>query len=264
MSLNHIAPDLSKLPGGWVSDIEIAFKKQEPGVLTTVQDGVHKIVGAVSSENVDILNQFFSTSNNWMDVSVQGMTNEKYNDKLGSIRTTLFNPNLSKQLFDIVIESLYGKPILGYMTTSDYSSTDCWQYPYHNKWELYGFSPMLRYMIYKSGGQHYAHYDAGFMYKDTPYRTLKSFVLYLSTNNTGATRFIEDNQRHLKTFERNHNDWSREVIRGEDKILYESLPVKGDLLIFDHRICHDVAEFLPDDEHDKRIIIRGDLIYKGI
>jgi hypothetical protein len=89
---------------------------------------------------------------------------------------------------------------------------------------------------------------------------LKSFVLYLSTNSTGATRIIDDGQENIKVWDRNHDDWDRPV--NEDEIIVESLPQKGSMLVFDHRVAHDVN--LYDGAEGDRIILRGDLIYYGI
>jgi hypothetical protein len=144
------------------------------------------------------------------------------------------------------------------MTPTD--STDWWQGDkLRTIWYPVGFSPMLRFMRYDSGGQHYAHYDAGFIYPNDNYRTLQSVVIYLTTNTDGgATRFIEDNQMHLPVWERNHQDWTREVQPSE--VLYSSQPQMGKMLIFDHRLCHDVEMYRGNDP---RIIIRGDIVFQA-
>ena len=107
---------------------------------------------------------------------------------------------------------------------------------------------------------HFAHYDAGYFYDDTDYRTLKSMVIYLTTNETCATRFINDKNETVPVWLRNHSDWSRKT--RENEVVLKSKPVAGRALIFDHRLCHDVEEY--DGKEGSRIIIRGDIIYKKI
>ncbi len=142
----------------------------------------------------------------------------------------------------------------------DTTSTDWWQGQITRRWRYHGVSPLLRFMKYPKGGHHAAHYDAGYIYADSKYRTLFSFVAYFSTNKTGATRIIRDGQENTPIWDRNHADWDRDA--RPDEIVAESLPVKGNVLFFQHRIPHDVAEYT--DEGQDRIIIRGDLIYNAL
>ena len=114
-------------------------------------------------------------------------------------------------------------------------------------------------MKYENSGQHYAHYDAGFIYPDNRYRTLKSMVIYLTTNEGAATRFIKDGQDNLAIWDRKHEDWDREV--NDDEIIAKSECIQGNILIFDHRLCHDVQKYLGTDP---RIIIRGDVVYRNM
>jgi len=115
-------------------------------------------------------------------------------------------------------------------------------------------------MKYERGGQHFAHYDAGFIYPDDNYRTLQSIVIYLTTVNCGgATRFIQDSQQNIPIWERNHLDWTREAASSE--VLAISQPQAGSILVFDHRECHDVEIY--SGEHP-RIVIRGDIIYRSV
>jgi hypothetical protein len=143
---------------------------------------------------------------------------------------------------------------------TDLTPTDWWQKnpTKARKWRAVGVSPLLRFMRYEKGGQHYAHYDAAYVYEDPKVRTLMSFVLYLTTNeNGGATRFIRDGQHTVPILERNHADWDRPVEK--DEVLLSVSPRKGRLVMFDHRLCHDVE---PYAGNEPRIIIRGDVIYQ--
>jgi ectoine hydroxylase-related dioxygenase (phytanoyl-CoA dioxygenase family) len=115
-------------------------------------------------------------------------------------------------------------------------------------------------MRYNEDSEHFAHYDAGFFYPDSVYRTLKSMVIYLTTNDSGATRFIDDDQSDVHVWNRKHDDWNRRVYDSE--VIYSSYPQKGSVLLFDHRLCHDVQQY--DGKSGDRIIIRGDIIYETI
>jgi hypothetical protein len=86
-------------------------------------------------------------------------------------------------------------------------------------------------------------------------------VIYLTTNQIGATRFIEDGQKDIPIFDRKHDDWDRKVLSSE--VITGSLPEKGKVLLFNHRECHDVEQY-DGGEKTGRIIIRGDVIYEKV
>lgn len=259
-------PDMSKVSGGWIPDSEleqpfILHCKRAP-VTTELISGAHLVKYFIDNNSVDNINNFMFNAPELAPVSIQGLQ-EITEDTIGSHRTTMWNPILADK-FDKLIKNTshpyYGLPLK--MECNELTATDWWQgNKNRKKWEYYGVSPMLRYMKYSNQGQHFCHYDAGFQYPDDNYRTLKSFVLYLSTNNSGATRFIQDNQYNIPVWDRKHEDWDRPA--KDNEVLIESLPVKGSLLIFNHRLAHDVSVFSPEDENETRIIIRGDLIYSA-
>lgn len=254
--MQHVTPNMSKIPGGWADNKTINFspapiKNSEP---------INYLDEAIPVSDCDKIIEYFSASENWQEVSVQGMTPDgsAYNAEKGSMRTTLFNPELAAQLFNNYIKD----QMPSVYKTNKFTATDCWQdvEDGDDEWELVGMSPMLRYMIYEKDGQHYPHYDAGYFYPDGIHRTLKSVVIYLTTNETGRTRFVMDGQECLQTKDRDHQDWSAPAT--ESEVYRGYYPGKGNILIFDHRLCHDVSQFQPRKEGDKRIIIRGDLIYR--
>lgn len=211
---------------------------------------------ALSSTECQLLIDFMNQSDNFEDVGVQGMMDQK-DERIGSKRTSIWAPEVAHQIWH---------KIQGFLQTSKtcdvYTPTDWWQQRKVTDYPVFipiGMSPLLRFMQYENGGQHYAHYDAAYIYPDPKYRTLKSVVIYLTTNPGAATRFIEDSQSSLPTQDRNHNDWDRPV--KEDEIINKSECIQGNILIFDHRLCHDVEQYLGNQ---KRIIIRGDIIYQGL
>ena len=123
----------------------------------------------------DAIIEFMKRAPSLAPVSVQGMAGAPggpvdggpVNDNVGSLRTTTWSPYLAKQL-EGVFEDL---PICKEdRVMDDFTATDWWQQGMHRRWRYVGVSPMLRYMRYEQGGEHYAHYDAAFIYPtEVPY-----------------------------------------------------------------------------------------------
>ena len=250
-------PDIANLPGGWEPEEEILPNLDRLKKIKLPNSQAWVVQGGLSTEQCDQLIEFMKQSPRLESVSIQGRKDIP-DSRIGSNRTTVFSQELANRIFKNFKEFIPSA-----FVTSKLTPTDFWQqnsgHEYYG-WRLIGMSPMLRFMKYLDGGEHYAHYDAGYIYEDPRQRTLKSVVIYLTTNKTGATRFIEDNQSKIPTEQRVHEDWIRRV--EDNEVIYANLPVKGDILIFDHRFCHDVQQFIPQPGIDEeRIIIRGDLIY---
>lgn len=251
-------PDIDNLPGGWEPEVgQLPFMSRVK-VIDLGNSEAWVVQNALSINQCNELIEFMKKSPRLEAVSIQGRKDIP-DSRIGSSRTTVY----STELADIIFES-FGHLLPEYFMTNNLTPTDHWQQQERNDdcyvWKLRGMSPMLRFMKYLDGGEHYAHYDAGYIYEDPRQRTLKSVVIYLTTNKTGATRFIEDKQSHIPTADRIHEDWLRRV--EDNEVIHANLPVKGDILIFDHRFCHDVQQFIPElGVDEERIIIRGDLIY---
>lgn len=131
----------------------------------------------------------------------------------------------------------------------------------HARWRLVGLTPLLRFMRYEPGGRHLCHYDAAYDYGDGR-RTLLSVVFYLSdAPKSGATRFVRDRngQETQRTHLRDFRDWDRDT--RDDEVIARAQPAKGDVLVFDHRLCHDVERW---DGPGDRVIIRADVVYEAI
>jgi len=86
-----------------------------------------------------------------------------------------------------------------------------------------------------------------------------SFVIYLTTNDSGATRLLKDPQSRLPVRDRVFDDWTAPST--EDQILHKIYPEEGSIFVFDHRMAHDVEKYTGDGP---RIIIRGDIMYKKL
>ena len=257
MFLNN-TPDINNIPGGTYSEelLDITLNLKEYNKLI---NDVTIFNNVISKKDINKLKDFFEKLGTFEPVTVQGMD---YNDnsEIGSHRITAYLPLFAESINRCILNQFSHTFI-----ADDYTSTDWWQGDkLHKNYELVGISPMFRYMRYDKGGKHYAHYDAGYIY-DNPYnefRTLYSFVFYLTTNTSGATRFIHDGQENTKIWNRNHDDWNRET--NEDEVICKSYPKEGKLIIFPHRMCHDVEEFIPENNDEKRIIIRGDVLFKQL
>lgn len=252
-------PNMHELPGGWepaAHEIPVIAKMLKSTVNTCFKPTDTSLIIS------DILNEleckslidFMMQAPTLQPVSVQSFCNTEF-DEVGSHRATVWSSLLAKGLWHRI------KDFVKTETFNPASSTDWWQgNECRNEWEPIGISPMLRFMKYSKGGQHYAHYDAGFIYPDDNYRTLKSVVIYLTSNdNGGSTRFIADWQGGVPVWYRNHNDWVRKS--DDSEVIASSKPIAGNVLIFNHRDCHDVEQYLGNTP---RIIIRTDILYRAI
>ena len=275
--INQTPPDMSMVAGGWnirYCDIKLEDRSNWPiPIYIPVMKDAGIIKHFLKKTEADEINFFYQGAPQMSPVSVQGMQDIKNETDIGSFRTTSWNPDLADQIWNRLKYIRYnGDNVAGEEDFDEFSATDWWQDRKvavadserlsHATYRAVGVSPMLRYMKYRAGGKHAAHYDAGYIYPDTKFRTLKSFVLYFSTNITGATRLIEDGQGHLPVWERNHDDWTEDA--KPEQVLFESFPVEGSMLIFNHRMCHSVGTFTPSNPSEQRIIIRGDIIYEAV
>ena len=217
---------------------------------------VHGLIlrNVLEAQDCAALIQFMESSPNFEPVSVQGFK-DTVDTGIGSMRTTVWSAELAQQLWQRI------GPHLMTQYMNPYTPTDWWQGdPGRQVWKPIAISPLLRFMRYKRGGEHYSHYDAGFIYPDDRYRTLKSVVIYLTdSEGSGATRFIKDQQDDIPIWDRQHNDWLRQA--QPEEVLYRSVPEAGKVLVFDHRRCHDVE---PYTGSMPRVIIRADVVYEAV
>lgn len=251
-------PPSGVLPGEWdPPPIQLSAPPQDLQVTTLFNGAAAIIDGALSSQDCQRLIEAMQQSGQASPVNVQGRQ-DLPDDRIGSVRATAWAPALGRQLWARLQPYIPPQKLI---PPDDLTSTD-WHHPIaHRKWRAINISPVLRFMRYEAGGQHYAHYDAGFDYGDGR-RTLMSLVLYLTTADEGAggrLRFIRDQQEHLPIWQRDHQDWPREVLPHE--VIDGVRPIQGRALIFDHRICHDVELYTGQTP---RIIIRGDVVFEAI
>jgi len=265
--LRSTKPDLAKLPGGWEPPDKLVPRLDEASQISiqalkevSAEFGVAFVAkNVLTSKEIERLLYLMDQSPNFESVSVQGRKDIP-DYRMGSIRTSIWAPELALSLWKKLQEHFIYIRLM-----NDYTATDWWQGDKEGDkerryWKPVGITPLMRFMRYQKDGQHYAHYDAGFFYPDDNYRTLQSAVIYLTTcPQDGTTRFIKDHQKQLPIWERSHADWIREV--KPEEVIASVHPQAGDILIFDHRICHDVEKYTGDTP---RIIIRADILFKAV
>lgn len=282
--MKHVAPDMSRIPGGCLATghfppiarnltylipseatalYELGDSTAPAVEINQWRDEILHLEDLLTPASCTALRTYYEAQGSFAPVSVQGMAPEGAGAKVGSQRISCWDPAFGKALWDVL------KPFLectaaGNRRMTDLSATDWWQggkdlAPKHRHWRAIGVTPMARYMRYERGGQHFAHYDAGYQYLGGRQRTLMSGVLYLTTNKTGATCFVRDGQEGVSVWDRVHDDWVEPIKKKQ--IIASYLPHAGSVLLFDHRLCHAVQPYT--DTEGPRIIIRFDVIFQA-
>jgi hypothetical protein len=182
----------------------------------------------------------------WKQIDINGYTkfDNKYNKEYkGSKRLTFYSEDLS----DLIWGEL--KNIIPKYRIFDKENIDVEK---NSIWKPIGINPLFRLMKYKKGSILVPHYDAPYIQSEKE-KTLTTIVLYLTTNKSGATRFLKDNRK-----EHNYKD-NNEIKINDNDILIKELPEIGKIIVFDHRLYHD-SELLIEDEN--KIILRTDILYE--
>lgn len=180
-----------------------------------------------------------------------GVTGIKGGYGVGSVRATAWSPDLAASLWSRLRPAVPSVRFVDEHSPADAAG--------RRSWRVVGLSPVLRFMRYDAGGRHLCHYDAGYDYGDGR-RTLLSVVFYLTDAlDSGATRFVRDGQERLPVRERDFSDWDRDT--RDDEVILAVHPARGDALLFDHRLCHDVQRW---DGPGERVIVRADVVYEAI
>lgn len=183
----------------------------------------------------------------WQAVGLDGFA-DKPVEQVGNYRLSTFNEEVASILWQRL------SPMFAARQMVPETPTDHDNYP---GWRPVGVSPLFRFIRYLEGGQLVAHYDATYKESDTR-RTLMSLVIYLTTNEHGATRFLIDPQAGKRMDEMDFADWER--AGNDDEVNIRIPPVAGHAIAFDHRILHD-GEPLGEGDPEK-IIIRTDIMFE--
>ncbi len=244
-------PPPGAIPGAWdPPPIELDPLVGLPAWTTVVGvAGIARVLhGALTRDDARRLRDAMAASGCAEPVGVTGVR-DSYG--VGSVRATAWSPALAAALWQRLAPVV---PSVRFVGPRDHTDA-----PGRRSWRVVGLSPLLRFMRYDPGGRHLCHYDAGYDYGDGR-RTLMSVVFYLTdAPASGATRFVRDGQEHLSTDKRDYADWSRDT--RDDEVIAAVHPVCGDALVFDHRLCHDVARW---DGPGERTIIRADVVYEAV
>ena len=178
---------------------------------------------------------------------------------IGSFRANTWSPNLAESLWTNFSRYFKDTYTMLDTTPTDWFATQ--DRKEHRVWKAVGVSPLMRFMRYPQGGQHWPHYDMGYDYGDGR-RTLFSVVVFLNDIEEtcgGHTRLIQDNQAHTHAAHRDYSDWTRAAYPSE--IIDAVVPSCGGVFFFHHRLCHDVS---PYTGSQFRYILRTDIVFKAI
>lgn len=184
----------------------------------------------------------------WLAVGNNGRAGQHF-DRVGNYRISTYSEDLAEVLWNKL--QPFFKPS---RVTDPYTPTD---HDDHKFWKPIGVNPLFRFIRYESGGELVAHYDETFIKNDQE-RSLMSLIIYLTTNNRGATRFVKDPQMKKPMSEMDFSDWPRVAALNEVRLKVK--PKAGSVLLFDHRILHD-GEPLGEGDPEK-IIIRSDIMFE--
>lgn len=214
----------------------------------TIQNG--EVVEIYNLLNIKEFNEIknFIKEEKWLEVGYDGiLKNYKENDETGSYRLSIYSEEIAKILWerikhinlDINVDAIEN-PDLGH----------------HKNWKAIGINPLFRFIKYKKNNLLVNHYDSPYIF-DNNTRTLKSMVIYLTTNTEGKTRFFNDEQLNKNLSERSYED---SKTCGNIKDLKFSIqPKENKCVIFNHNLLHDSEPLTNDKE---KIIIRTDIIYE--
>ena len=186
----------------------------------------------------------------WLAVGNNGRAGQSF-DKVGNYRISTYSEDLADLLWSRLSPQLHYVRTMRDSTPTDHDN--------HPHWKAIGVNPLFRFIRYESGGELVAHYDETFI-KNDEQRTLMSLIIYLTTNRSGATRFIRDPQANKPMDEMDFSDWNS--VAPTDEVIAKVSPLKGSALIFDHRMLHDGEPLQPGES--EKIIIRSDIMFEKI
>lgn len=182
------------------------------------------------------------------DVGTTGIPTD--DNSVGSRRFCAWNPNLAFSLEEVIKENRILELI------ENHGGAERWK----SYLKFAGVSKYFRFMRYRSGGEHFPHYDSDFEVGLGPdsYYTKYSMILYCSDTNSGDLAFVNDPRSKEQI--NDQGDWERQAT--EEEIILKVRPREGRLVLFPHTLCHTVLPYT--DEEGTRDIIRGDLIFNRL
>lgn len=213
------------------------------------EDSFLKIDHLVPNSIAALLRLILET-HHWLAVGRDGFA-DKPVEEVGNYRLSNYNVQLANLLWDRLQAFLPQHRVMDEFSPTDHEG--------HSLWRPVGVSPLFRFIRYKEGGQLVGHYDATYKESDER-RTLMSMVIYLTTNQRGATRFLRDEQQGKAIADYDFSDWDR--AGNDDEVIARFAPEIGNAIIFDHRLLHDSEPLEAGDP--EKIIIRTDIMFERV
>lgn len=219
---------------------------------TSTRNGnIVKIENIISEEELSMLAGIFNTSEK-KTANVHGRLNAMDTLNSGSKRVSWYSVEFADILWARIrnhIDVMFQDNGEGYT-----------QYGMGGWNRAVGINPLMRFIGYTDTGMLVPHYD--YEYTTGDYRSMMTVVIYLTTNETGATRFIKDERGPKAGIE----DWQyidavkfNETCTDEDFIL-KNQPVSMTAVVFPHYTLHDCEEVV--GEH--KLIIRTDIMCESL
>lgn len=186
----------------------------------------------------------------WLAVGLDGRADHFYNE-IGNYRLSNYSEILANRLWER-LAGFFGD----YLICNEFSPST---HDGHALWRPIGVNPLFRYIRYAEGGKLVGHYDDTFKQSDD-LRSLFTLVIYLTNNQQGATRFLQDEQTGKPIADYDFKDWDRSG--DDDEVLLRVQPQAGNALMFPHRMLHDSEPLVEGDP--EKIIIRTDIMFERV
>lgn len=227
------------------NDIPVAGEVRTYGQIKTIDH-------LITEQEAEMFFEVFSTSSK-MTANVHGRLNKMNTEHMGSDRVSWYNI----QLADMIFQRLNG--IIEQLVVSDTHTI-----PGEDGaiYRAVGVNPLMRFISYNNGGMLVPHYDYPFI-KDENVLSLYTLVIYLTDNETGATRFIHEigaeRGKNLDDFTYEQACDFNQFSTPENFIL-KNKPKRLTAALFPHYMLHDCENVI--GEH--KLIIRTDIMYEKV
>lgn len=167
---------------------------------------------------------------NYYPVGKSGNAKEfKECDEVISLRASIYDHEFSNALFNKI------KHFLPTYFTFDHDDYSVKVNQKNANYYVLGINPYQRVVKYKQQGKLVPHYD-GHHFFDSHTQTAMTMLIYLTTNQTGQTVFLEDAQKFIPHEQRKENH------KIEEKVLLSIKPKMGDILLFNQYLLHATAQ----------------------
>lgn len=227
---------------------------EPPVLISNVVDtqGIKIIDQLITKDEANMFIEVFNSSSK-LTANVHGRLNQMDTEHSGSDRVSWYNV----QLADLLFTRLNG--IVDKLIVSD---THIIPGEDNAIYRAVGINPLMRFIGYNNGGMLVPHYDYPFV-ENCDTLSLYTLVIYLTDNETGATRFIKElNANRGKSLEDFTYDEACDFnqFNTDDCFIIKNKPKKLLAVLFPHYMLHDCEKVM--GEH--KLIIRTDVMYEKI